>query len=162
VTKATADELVQRQPAELIQAKIEVFDWLMKEQDKRVAKSPAGYLVKSITDDYATPKGFTSKAERRRQAEARQAKERDAAEARRRQQQEEAAERAKQQRAAAYWESLTPQQQAELDEASRAQADAETLKLEEPGPFQDVARRLRRERYIRQVLASRETQSAEA
>ena len=66
VTKATAADLVQRHPAPLIEAKIEVFDWLVEKQDKRVAKSPAGYLVKSIADDYATPKGFISRAERQR------------------------------------------------------------------------------------------------
>ena len=64
MTKATAAELAQRHPAEFIQPKMDVFDWLVEKQDKRVAKSPAGYLVKSITDDYAAPKGFISKAER--------------------------------------------------------------------------------------------------
>ena len=62
VTKATAADLVQRHPAPLIEAKIEVFDWLVEKQDKRLAKSPAGYLVKSLADDYATPKGFISRA----------------------------------------------------------------------------------------------------
>ena len=49
---------MQQHPAEIIQAKMEVFDWLREKKDKRVAKSPAGYLVKSINDDYAAPKGF--------------------------------------------------------------------------------------------------------
>ena len=53
VTRTTAAELVKLHPAETIQAKIEVFDWLVEKQDKRLAKSPAGYLVKSITDDTA-------------------------------------------------------------------------------------------------------------
>ena len=38
----------RKHPAETIQAKIDVFDWMMEKQDKRLAKSPAGYLVKSI------------------------------------------------------------------------------------------------------------------
>ena len=76
VTRATAAELVQQHPAETIQAKIDVFDWLVEKQDKRVAKSPAGYLVKSIANDYATPKGFASRAERQAREEAKQAKER--------------------------------------------------------------------------------------
>ena len=59
VTRATAAELVRQHPAERIQAKIDVFDWLTEKQDKRIAKSPAGYLVKSIADDYAAPKGFS-------------------------------------------------------------------------------------------------------
>ena len=110
VTKATAAELVQTHPAEFIQPKIDVFDWLMEKQDKRVAKSPAGYLVKSITDDYATPKGFVSKAERQRQEEARQAKERQAAEERRREQEQEAREKAERKAIDAYRERLTADQ----------------------------------------------------
>ena len=62
MTKGTAEELVQQHPAEFIQPKIDVFDWLVEKQDKRVAKSPAGYLVKSISDDYAAPKGFVSES----------------------------------------------------------------------------------------------------
>ena len=134
VTKATAAELVQKHPAEFIQLKIDVFDWLIEKQDKRVAKSPAGYLVKSISDDYAAPKGFVSKAEQRQQQEARQAKERQAAEDRRRQQEQEAREKAERKAIDAYWESLTPEQQAELDAASNAQADPETLAME-TGPL---------------------------
>ena len=98
--------------------KIEVFDWLVESLDKRVAKSPAGYLVKSITDDYALPKGFVPKAERQRREEARQAKEREAAAERRRKHEEEARERAEKKAINAYWESLTPEQQAELDAAA--------------------------------------------
>ena len=105
---------MQQHPAETIQVKIEVFDWLMEKQDKRVAKSPAGYLVKSINDDYAAPKGFVSKAERQQREEAQQAKERKAAEERRQTQEAEAREQAERKAITAYWESLTPEQQAEL------------------------------------------------
>jgi hypothetical protein len=47
------------------------LDWLIVKNDKRVSKNPAGYLAKSIRDDYATPQGFESKAtlEAKRQAE---------------------------------------------------------------------------------------------
>ena len=161
VTKATAVELVQRYQAEMMEAKLEVFDWLMEKQDKRVAKSPAGYLVKSINDDYATPKGFVSKAERQQQKEAQSASERQAAEGRRRQQEQEAREKAERQAIAAYWESLTPEQQAELDAASIAQADPETLAME-TGPLKRMGQMIRRNEYIRQLLASRQQIAAEA
>ena len=161
VTRATAAELVQRHPAESIQLKIDVFDWMLEKQDKRVAKSPAGYLVKSINDDYAAPKGFLSKAEQRQQQEARQAKERQAAEDRRRQQEQDAREKAERQAIDAYWESLTPEQQAELDAAAIAQADPATLAME-TGPLKRMGQTIRRHEYIRQLLASREQIAAEA
>src|SRR5262249_59168111 len=105
-----------------IQRKIDVFDWLAEKQDKRIAKSPAGYLVSSIEKDYADPKGFVSRAERQRREEERQAKERKAAEKRRREKEQEAHKRAEPQAVTAYWESLTPEQQAELDAAATARA----------------------------------------
>jgi hypothetical protein len=115
VTRATAVDLARRHPAERIEAKIDVFDWLRERQDRRVGKSPAGYLVKSIETDYAAPAGYVSKAERQQREEARQAKEREAAEQQRRQQEADAQEKAKRQEADAYWATLTPEQQAELD-----------------------------------------------
>jgi hypothetical protein len=155
VTAKVAAELVLRQQAETIQAKIDVFDWMTEKQDKRLAKSPAGYLVKSITDDYAAPKGFVSRAERERQAEAKRQAERKAAEARRRQSEEE--ERAEAERKAidAYWQSLTPEQQDALDADSRTQADPEALALEN-GPFKQMGQLIRRHEYIRQLLKNRQ------
>jgi hypothetical protein len=123
VTKATAAELVQQHPAELIGQKIEVFDWLAEKQDKRIAKSPAGYLVKSIASDYAMPKGFTSRAERQKQEEAKQAKAREAAEQRRIQQAEEIRQQERRKEEDAYWASLTPAEQAELEAKALAAAD---------------------------------------
>jgi hypothetical protein len=58
VTAKTAAELVAAHPAGRLQTKIEVFDWLMKNEDKRVGKNPAGYLVASIRSDYQAPTDF--------------------------------------------------------------------------------------------------------
>jgi hypothetical protein len=58
VTGKTAAELVENHPATRIQTKIEVFDWLLKNEDKRVGKNPAGYLVASIRADYQAPNDF--------------------------------------------------------------------------------------------------------
>ena len=55
VSSKTAQELVETFPATRVQAKIEVFDWLMRNGDKRVGKNPAGYLVASIRSDYQSP-----------------------------------------------------------------------------------------------------------
>jgi hypothetical protein len=155
VTRATAAELVQQHPAEIIHAKIDVFDWLAEKQDKRIEKSPAGYLVKSIASDYATPKGFVSRAERQaREDKARQDKERKAEESRR-EREEQAREQEMKKAIMAYWDSLTPEQQVELDAASTANADPETLALES-GPLKQIGQRLRRDTYIRQLLQNQQ------
>lgn len=123
VTPSTATELVAAFPAEHVQARLEAFDWLVEKKDKRVSKSPGGYLADSIRKGYATPKGFESKADRAKRVEAEQEKQRQAAEAKRR---AEAAERAREQaeqaRIDGYWNSLTPSAQ----EALRAEALAKT------------------------------------
>ncbi len=64
VTPKTSAELVTLHSAERIRTKLEVFDWLVKNGDKRVAKNPAGYLVASIRADYQAPGGFTSTEEK--------------------------------------------------------------------------------------------------
>ena len=60
VTAKTAAELVEAHPASRIQTKIEVFDWLLRNEDKRVGKNPAGYLVASIRADYQAPSNFVA------------------------------------------------------------------------------------------------------
>jgi hypothetical protein len=55
VTGKSAQELVETHPSGRICTKIEVFDWLRRNQDKRVGKNPAGYLVASIRSDYQVP-----------------------------------------------------------------------------------------------------------
>jgi hypothetical protein len=151
VTRSTAAELVQQYPAEYIQLKLDVFDWLMEKQDKRIAKSPAGYLVKSIADDYATPKGFISKAERQRREEARQAQEHSAAAERRCRQGAQEREEAEKKAIAAYWDSLTKDQQAELLAAALAQADPDLLTVAK-GPLKRIGLHLIRDQHIRNLL----------
>ena len=58
VSSKTAAELVEAHPADRIETKLEVFDWLLKNDDKRIGKNPAGYLVASIRDDYQAPVDF--------------------------------------------------------------------------------------------------------
>jgi hypothetical protein len=56
----TAADLVGAHATSRIQTKIEVFDWLLRNEDKRVGKNPAGYLVASIRADYQAPGDFIS------------------------------------------------------------------------------------------------------
>ena len=151
VTKAAAAEIVSAHSAELIQVKIDVFDWLIEKRDKRVGKNPAGYLVKSIEDDYAPPKGFISRADRRQTELTQVAKEREAVEERRKKQDQEAKDLAERTAIDAYWDSLSPEQQAELDALSKAAADPQTIVLE-AGPLRRIGEQVRRSEYIRQLL----------
>ena len=138
-----------------------MFDWLIEKQDKRVAKSPAGYLVKSIEDDYAAPQGLLSKAERQKRDEARQAREQQATDARRQKREQEAREKAEDKAIADYWQSLTHEEQAKLDDTATAAADPETLALEH-GPLKRIGLHLRRNEHIRQLLKNREPATVEA
>lgn len=63
VSAKIARELVDAHPAHRVQAKVEVFDWLIRNEDKRVAKNPAGYLVASIRADYQAPEDYQPPAE---------------------------------------------------------------------------------------------------
>ena len=58
VSARAAVDLVEKFPAGRIQTKLEVFDWLLKNEDKRIGKNPAGYLVASIRADYQAPGDF--------------------------------------------------------------------------------------------------------
>lgn len=71
VTSKIAAELVGAHSAERIQTKLDVFDWLLRNEDKRVGKNPAGYLVASIRNDYQPPGDFTSAETRAQESEAR-------------------------------------------------------------------------------------------
>jgi Replication initiator protein A len=62
VTAKVAAELVDAHPASRLRTKLEVFDWLVKNEDKRVGKNPAGYLVASIRSDYQPPEEFAGAA----------------------------------------------------------------------------------------------------
>ena len=119
---AAAAELVQAHPAPLVLAKIEIFDWLTVRHDKKLAKNPAGYLLKSITDRYVVPPGFVSKAmTEEKAAQARQADEAKAADRRKRQKQD-AEAKAERLRINEHRNRLTPEALADLETIAIAQA----------------------------------------
>ena len=125
VTKMVAEELVQQHPPDRIQQKLEVFAWLVETQDKRVAKSPAGYLVKSIMDDYATPKGFVPKAEREALAQAKREADQKSAEDRRRKHERDALDQARRRKADAYIKQLNQAERIVLESEALAAASPE-------------------------------------
>ena len=151
----TAADLAKQYPAELIQLKLEVFDWLVAKDDKRVAQNPPGYLIASIHKSYPTPKGFVSAADReKRETAKRQEKDRLAA-SRRVDLAAAAREREEDRLVIAYWESLTPLEQATLQEAADAQGNPD-LVAEETMGAKSFGQRLRRQEYIRQFLRNRQ------
>jgi Replication initiator protein A len=163
VTLLTAAELVAAFPAERITLKLEVFDWFMENKDKRLAQNPAGYLVKSIRDDYAAPAGFEPRAEReqkKRDTEQRRQKKAEEQATKRRQEQEETTHRkAERAHIEAYLKTLTPQERIALEEQAINHADEkmrETAQAE--NPFGNVARRLLVDREVLRISPLPENQ----
>ena len=120
--------------------------------DPRVAKSPSGWLVQSIAQDYALPHGFTTPAERQRQRETQAAEERHAAEERRRTDEEQLQTRRERALIQEYWTGLSPEQQASHDDTAVALADAEARELIEPGPLREVGMGILRDNHTRRLL----------
>jgi hypothetical protein len=112
VTLSTARELVSTHPEERIREKLASFDWLQAEKDGRVLRSPAGFLVQSIRENYEVPQGFKLHVEKTRVSAAQKKKARLLEEERgRREAAEEESERLKQERVRTYWDSLTEDEQ---------------------------------------------------
>jgi hypothetical protein len=162
VKPGVAADLAGRHPAAYVAGKIEQFDWEMTRA--KPPKKPAGYLVKSIVDGYDADLDFVPKAERDHRAETAKQRRQAEADARRRRQEEDARERAEKEAIDAYWESLTPKQQAELDAGADAGADPEQLAMEQSmgGAFRRMGQQLRRGEHIRQLLRDRQHRAAEA
>ena len=113
VTPATAAELVLSYPAERIQAKLEIFDWLTSKKDKKV-QNPGGFLAEAIRKDYAAPRGFVSKVEQELRLAAQKEQLRKVEDAKRKAEEEQQAKfDAEQMRIKTYWDGLS---QAEKDQ----------------------------------------------
>lgn len=69
VSRQRAKSLAARYPEAHIREKLEEFDYRMsrEEGDPLRPQNPGGYLAQAIEQNYATPKGFTSKVEQERQ-----------------------------------------------------------------------------------------------
>jgi len=88
-----------------------------------VTKSPSGYLVTSIRNDYTEPKGFESKEEKAKRLKAEAEKRKLAEEAKRAAEAEASArEEADKRRIEAHWNGLSPAEQEELWKEALAKA----------------------------------------
>src|SRR5262249_47272872 len=124
VDTGPAKDLVANHAPEDVQAKIEVFDWLIETESPRVSDNPPGFLIRSIARKYGTPTSFEPRAERqeRRRTEEKKLRARAARRVRTVAEAEEglAADR---EPIARYWNSLTPPHQEMLRDRAIAEGD---------------------------------------
>jgi hypothetical protein len=121
VTAKAATELVGACPAARILTKIEVFDWLIRNGDKRVGKNPAGYLVASIRSDYQDPTDFRSASGLAAKREEAERAERKAADAKAEAEAAARAEADREARLKATWEKLPDDQRDAILAAVKAE-----------------------------------------
>jgi hypothetical protein len=124
VTAKIAAELVETHPSGRIQTKVDVFDWLLRNGDKRVGKNPAGYLVASIRADYQPPGDFPSPESQATAAAEAAAAEESTRQARRRARDESEQDRAREAALRATWDGL---------QAAEREAILAEVKAENPG-----------------------------
>jgi len=58
----SARKLAAQHPETSIREKIALFDWLLGRRDPRIQKNPAGFLYRSIRDDFSLPDDFRAAA----------------------------------------------------------------------------------------------------
>ena len=162
VTDTVARQLVAEYDADKIRHQIEILGWLEAKKPGKIADS-AAWLVIAIKNGHATPKGFVSAAERRKQQETKEAKARADATDYRRKQEADAQERREKELVNGFWDGLSKEEKIEHEAAAIAQADTETLKLSEAGPMKKYGMTIIRHAYARKLLqAQGKLPSAEA
>jgi hypothetical protein len=125
VSAKTISDLMAAYPPEFIEQQIQVCDWLIERRDKKVATSPAGYLVKSIIDGYAVPSDFVSPAEQQTRQNAREEKQKKIIEASHEQDAKLAREREMLKKADAHRQQLAPADRIALESNAIAAAKPE-------------------------------------
>ena len=151
VTEAIARQLVGDYEEDKIRHQLEILGWLEAKKPGKISDS-AAWLVIAIKNGHATPKGFVSAAERRKQQEAKQTKERAEAEERRRKQAVDAQDRREKELVNGFWDGLSKEEKARHEAAAIAQADADSLKLIEAGPMKKYGMTIIRHAYARKLL----------
>ena len=153
VSPGSARQLAENFPAETIRAQVDAFDWLVEKKDKRVSKSPSGYLVKAIQEGYAIPKGCLSRVDREADRKAIEAKA-DGANA---QKAEKASKNAERRAILAHWEGLNAENRGTtLVDLALEAAPPESREFYEAQPKYSSLRKLAlvtiRDDYIRTII----------
>lgn len=125
VSSKVAAELSLQFAPEKVQEKLELFDWFLARNDKRMGENPAGFLVKAIREDYVLPKGFKTTAKREEeQAASASKKARAAAEKDLKETLRKRAEENRRQPLWDYWNGLSAEEQSELELEAVEQSDS--------------------------------------
>ena len=66
ISRKTAQKLSREHSGAKIEHKITVFDWLKENRPEKAGKNPAGFLRKSIEEDWSDPSGFATKDEKQK------------------------------------------------------------------------------------------------
>lgn len=125
VTHKTALQLVGEHDEARIRAQLAAFDWLRQTRSERVRRSPAGYLVKSIGDDYSPPEGYLEALKRKERDKKAADDGRLREDARKKAEEREAAAyRSEQERVRGYLESLEPDERARVKNEALARGNS--------------------------------------
>jgi FKBP-type peptidyl-prolyl cis-trans isomerase (trigger factor) len=145
-----------------IQLQIEYLEFRLAGKKADKIDDPAAWLISAIKHPHTAPKGFIGREEQQQREEARQAKEREKADARRQEREQDAEEKAVKQAVATYRKQLTLEQLGQHEADALAQADAETQLNYQATTHREFKRMLRdsiTDGYIRRIL---QTQPADA
>ena len=143
VTPTTAGKTVQQYPPERIATQLEVFDWLVQQQDPKISRNPPGFLISAIKGDYTPPRDFVSRAEQVRieQQAAERNKQRQARQ-RALAARQHAQEIEREQATRRFWQSLSPEEARQAQTEALTQAPGLKRKfLERGGSAGDAARK---------------------
>jgi hypothetical protein len=126
VTPKVAAELVRDYPAERVEAKIDLLEWLQEQKPGRV-NEPGAWLVHAIRDDYSPPKGYRPKAEREAKKKAAADARRKAEEDRRHAAEERQREEAERVAVEDYWNRLSPDDRSALETRAMEKCNPDLL-----------------------------------
>jgi len=147
--------LAAKHSASLIEEKIEVFRSFVAANSQKVSQNPAGFLIRSIEEHFATPKTFETEAKRKAKEEAKQKREDQRKVCDQRSLEREAAkEKAKQAAVADYWGSLSidAKKVAETEAFSRLDRFQEEL-IQRGGPLANATRQAALDNYALSALS---------
>jgi len=154
VTPSTASQTLKSHSPERIKAQLEVFDWIVFQKDPKVSRNPAGFLISSIRNEYAPPKGYISREERvRREAQASERKRKEEERAAVLAAQEEARKNQQEQAVERFWTAFSdPERERLMAEALDQASEVERQVMERGGAFASAAKKSLLDTYALKLM----------
>jgi hypothetical protein len=136
VANMTAAKIARELPAARIQRQLEAFDWLLSQKDARVSRNPPGFLVSAIKGEYTMPPCFTPSVTARECQKTAHSETQPSAAI------QETAELEREGAIARYWDSLSKEEQLQLESQALVETTAfhRTL-IKKGGPLAAAARK---------------------